>query len=599
MSTIEVTIAEQVAEVDLLGAQGPRGFASGPLGVGSVDAETISDDDSEQALIREKLGLVETEPLARFGLDIEDGTASTILVYGDSTYWGATPENTAVQNPDNPPKAMQDFLWLYYGNFAATVTNRAVSGTTIANALAGTNGYSQTYAADLASAGASTVVIAYGLNDATGSSKLTPEAFRECLVEAVVVARRAGVVPVLVTAIPNFSGPTGVTFTGVQRAEEVKFYQDIVRSVAAGYGVKLVDQGAMVAKMLASGKYKATDLLPDGTHGATILQKQMGFNIAGELIGGGLEGFTRGGQVQPGILPNVRVTNQAVAASTSSQFGFVVSGTGASAEDVRVIFRVDETGLDVYMAHAIKGTLAGPFSLGLDGTQLFAAYSQAGDFIPDSDYIHDYEVLIAENVDPGWHILYWPTTSGKTSTFQYLKSRATSVPMSGQLGDGSYFDGRRGPVSRLVNDAAGASTPIVFRDWPFSRLSRDRTFEFEGQLADGDAVIISGASHGADDGAASAFAGLMIGLSADGFMSVREASGPSSWTEYVLGGTDLSLASHRYTVQITPALQIIISIDGVYVGSNFTGSQPFWGGCFGLFKAAAGGVLAVDLCEVL
>lgn len=38
------------------GARGPRGLPSGPLGAGSVDAETISDSSPEQEAIREKIG---------------------------------------------------------------------------------------------------------------------------------------------------------------------------------------------------------------------------------------------------------------------------------------------------------------------------------------------------------------------------------------------------------------------------------------------------------------------------------------------------------------------------------------------------------------
>lgn len=43
--------------INVSGARGPRGAASGPLGAGSVDAETISDDSAEQQAIVGKLGL--------------------------------------------------------------------------------------------------------------------------------------------------------------------------------------------------------------------------------------------------------------------------------------------------------------------------------------------------------------------------------------------------------------------------------------------------------------------------------------------------------------------------------------------------------------
>lgn len=52
---IEIIVGEQVVEVEVGGAQGPRGFASGPLGAGSVGAEEVTDDPDEQLAIPTKL----------------------------------------------------------------------------------------------------------------------------------------------------------------------------------------------------------------------------------------------------------------------------------------------------------------------------------------------------------------------------------------------------------------------------------------------------------------------------------------------------------------------------------------------------------------
>lgn len=43
------------ARINVTGGRGPRGFASGPLGAGSVTAETISDDTDEQIAITDKI----------------------------------------------------------------------------------------------------------------------------------------------------------------------------------------------------------------------------------------------------------------------------------------------------------------------------------------------------------------------------------------------------------------------------------------------------------------------------------------------------------------------------------------------------------------
>lgn len=61
MADAIIKLTKQTIKVTLRGAAGPRGQASGPLGVGSVDAETVTDDTSEQEAIVAKLG---ASPLA-------------------------------------------------------------------------------------------------------------------------------------------------------------------------------------------------------------------------------------------------------------------------------------------------------------------------------------------------------------------------------------------------------------------------------------------------------------------------------------------------------------------------------------------------------
>lgn len=49
-------MADPVVRITVSGARGPMGPASGPLGAGSVTAETVSNDGGEQTSIREKIG---------------------------------------------------------------------------------------------------------------------------------------------------------------------------------------------------------------------------------------------------------------------------------------------------------------------------------------------------------------------------------------------------------------------------------------------------------------------------------------------------------------------------------------------------------------
>lgn len=59
------------ARINVTGGRGPRGFASGPLGAGSVTAEEISDDPDEQVAITQKIGFRHVGPnaVARPALD--------------------------------------------------------------------------------------------------------------------------------------------------------------------------------------------------------------------------------------------------------------------------------------------------------------------------------------------------------------------------------------------------------------------------------------------------------------------------------------------------------------------------------------------------
>lgn len=79
-------LALPTINVTIFNARGARGFASGPLGAGSVDAETIADDVGDQAAILDKIGgigaktEVDIAPQAGFFPPMPNG----FRAYGDS-----------------------------------------------------------------------------------------------------------------------------------------------------------------------------------------------------------------------------------------------------------------------------------------------------------------------------------------------------------------------------------------------------------------------------------------------------------------------------------------------------------------------------------
>lgn len=70
MADATIKLTKQTIKVTLRGAQGPRGLPSGPLGLGSVDADTITDDSVEQAAIVEKIGAASADDLAALADDV-------------------------------------------------------------------------------------------------------------------------------------------------------------------------------------------------------------------------------------------------------------------------------------------------------------------------------------------------------------------------------------------------------------------------------------------------------------------------------------------------------------------------------------------------
>lgn len=69
-------------KVTVTAARGPRGLASGPLGAGSVDAETITNSASGQSAVRAKLGAASAQDLN--GVAVQSATTATRLPFSST-----------------------------------------------------------------------------------------------------------------------------------------------------------------------------------------------------------------------------------------------------------------------------------------------------------------------------------------------------------------------------------------------------------------------------------------------------------------------------------------------------------------------------------
>lgn len=540
--------------------------------------------------------------VARVSANIMNGIATRAAVFGDSTYRGYDAITSSDNTSISPCSALQSIARLHYGNTALTVDNLALSGTTVSQLLRGENGYPGTLASRLPSITAPVVYIGFGLNDVAAFIAnvpgYTPETFRADTIEVVRILRDAGKAVILMTPIPNFNGAALYgNFTGVTRAEMVKFYADIVRSLAATMNIPLVDNFLLFERMISGGHVKPYELAPDGLHGAstTQLYPAMGRNMFRPLVGL-TRSFTGPNQYLLAHEAAVKVENQGQGAGTTvafqaARFGLQQFSFPGAASTMRVVFDVEDPGLDIYMGHAIwaNGTAAG-VPVYVDGVQQFAGFKMRHSGLGETDFVQSFETPILENAAPGLHILHIPIAAADGAlSFEFLRSRRNTRPR--QLTTSASI--KRVLATGMTNTAAGPFTPVLFDDIPTPRRFRPLDIEFTEILAAGDGIIIHGGTHGAN-GAAQPFAGIIIGPAAsNGRLTVSEATGPASWNSTELGSTNISGTQHTYRIVSKPDLTIDVYVDGSLVGT-FNGVHPYWGGVAGVWKANAGGSATIN-----
>lgn len=212
---------------------------------------------------------------AQVARDLAAGASQSFSCYGDSTMWGATVGALGTKDPNNPPSKLQLAINLIYG-LSPTVNNRAISGSTLRQMLAGTDGSGSTFASKMAAGGVdeNTAVIMcnHGTNDSQTNGDITQ--YQKDLVEFVTICRREGAVPVLCTPTPAPS----ILITTEEKGKRLRNFVRVMREVADDMGVDLVDQYAIFESSFAL--YKPEEMFPDGVHLSSDAYRQAGFNLA-------------------------------------------------------------------------------------------------------------------------------------------------------------------------------------------------------------------------------------------------------------------------------------------------------------------------------
>ncbi|WP_343710787.1 SGNH/GDSL hydrolase family protein [Enterobacter sp.] len=168
-----------------------------------------------------------------------------------------------MKDPNNPPAVLQTTINHLYG-VAVTVNNIAISGTTMAQMLAGTDGSGMTFEQRISGTSGSVNYCNHCINDFQLNNDLNT--YRLNVAEFVRICRKYNKVPVLVTA--NINPATNIdsqaAIIGETKCKRLEKYVSVMLEVATDLSVDLVDQYhyyQRTARMIAP-----KDLVPDGAH---------------------------------------------------------------------------------------------------------------------------------------------------------------------------------------------------------------------------------------------------------------------------------------------------------------------------------------------
>lgn len=584
------------AQIDALKTQLAGGSGAASIGTAEgtnvqVELDAVQATQASQAASIATLQDRDIDAMQTFVGLLAAGTAGTAAAFGDSTMWGADPSNLAVQVAVPPYAALQNLVNNYHGNSALTVTNNAISGTTLTQMIAGTDGSGSTFAAKMAASSASVVLCNHGVNDAFGANATTAAAFKTAVLAFVHTVRANGKTPVLVTPFPSL---TIGAFGSQARAEATSRFAEIVRKVASDHGVLLVDQNLLLSRLLNVDGVRPLEILPDGVHGSQRGYGIAGNNLAAALLDSQAESFTRPGQRLPSSASAIKATNQTISASSTSRVGVVSTTSTTVPETLRMVFRVDEPGLDLVLSHPVFINGSATIDVNVDGTPIGTLSMLHAGF--GATFWQDYETVIVRNIAPGFHILLTTTGTVGGIGVHCLRSRETEKPLI--LPSGFAAPGQRKQLApRLELNSTTANTMAVFDDCPVSFLIDAATIEWTGQMPKDSGVIIGG-NVGSNSGSAACERAITIQLNpATGYLSVQEATGPGAYTSNAaLSAVDQSAASHTFRAVLTnistTSMTVQVFVDGVSIGTQaLTG--PFRGGLLGLWKNGAGGSLAI------
>lgn len=547
-----------------------------------------------------------SDQIGGIGAALATGTAVTFDAFGDSTMWGANPFNLANQVTTPPPVALQNFINLYFGGSSLTVVNRAISGTTATQMIAGTDGSGSTFAVKMASSTASAVYCNHGINDATGVNQTSPSDYKKALISFVRTCRKNSKSPILVTPFVNL---TFGNFGSFARSERIKHFAKIMVAVAQEYSVTLVDNYYLLESLLDSGKYKPLDMLPDGVHASQDTYVKVGNNLADPFIGT-IRALNGSNQFQIATVGASTGTGATTITTSASRAGAMVATASSGTRSLRLIVKIDRSGLDLYIAYPMYNDgSGGPMTIFVDGVSVGFLSMNVPGFTTSVGFIQDYEVKIVNDADVGLHIINITVASGGSAGVIgafYVRTRETESSSKTLINPGSTSFTKKLLANAITLNSTTLGTTMLRDDLPSSRLLDDFEVEFNATFPLNSGFIINGFVYGTPSGAPIAQGAVMLAFNGAGQPYIYEATGPDAFSSSQLSTTDFTTTSKLWRVlvtkQVTGSLLGTISVfaDGVQVGPTINLAKAYFGGFLGLWKLSTSSVLTINnLCQVV
>ena len=550
----------------------------------------------------------ETDRFGEFASALRSGIAVLIGAFGDSSFAGYL--SGPVDSPSSytavpSPLAFQNTMNAFFGNAALTVENRAISGTSCEQMIAGTDGSGSTFESKMAVSPALIILCNHGINDNNNSGG-SPQGYRASLIEFVRICRKYNKAPVLVTPFACLAFGDSDTFRLAQRGP---MFAGIMRSVAHEFGVKLLDNYAYSAAMLSSGDFNPYDLLPDGVHGSPFMYEQMGRNLVSILLDlppidatgyqSAVSGFLSGNNVVFNKLAGSKFRSVAVNNADVSNNG-----------SLKVLVNVGRGGCDLAFAglfwsggsKSVVCTVDGP-TFGVTATLPTFKTGTWG----NATSVFDLETTIATKLPAGVHLITLTSTAqinGSAICLAYMRAieNRCRVNVEGANPDTLYNSASfASQINSPVNDVA------MYPDMPTHRLLENLTVQFEAKFVGGTGFVIHAARMGkAVDLTYSIAKCLIVWQRADDHLIISELVNEVNTLDYDLGShPEVSTQINKFSVNVTKAGTgtngagiATVTLNGVALTSaNLT--IPIYGGNVGIWSSVAGVAAIANNVRVL